>query len=89
MKKLSLLLMLTMLFATSKAQTAGENIDVEHYSIHIYELDFANRTLQGETFVYLRATTDVSQIVLELKSLEVSAVTSTTVLVSGFSQNGD
>ena len=89
MKKLSLLLMLTMLFATSKAQTAGENIDVEHYSIHIYELDFANRTLQGETFVYLRATTDVSQIVLELKSLEVSAVTSTTVLVSGFSKNGD
>ena len=89
MKKLSLLLMLTMLFATAKAQTAGENIDVEHYSIHIYELDFANRTLQGETFVYFRATADVSQIVLELKSLEVSAVTSTTVLVSGFSQNGD
>ena len=81
--------MLTMLFATSKAQTAGENIDVEHYSIHIYELDFANRTLQGETFVYFRATADVSQIVLELKSLEVSAVTSTTVLVSSFSQNGD
>ena len=89
MKKLSLLLMLTMLFATAKAQTAGENIDVEHYSIHIYELDFANRTLQGETFVYFRATADVSQIVLELKSLEVSAVTSTTVLVSSFSQNGD
>jgi aminopeptidase N len=81
--------MLTMLFATAKAQTAGENIDVEHYSIHIYELDFANRTLQGETFVYFRATADVSQIVLELKSLEVSAVTSTTVLVSSFSQNGD
>ena len=91
MKRFSLFLalLLTLPFAVVKAQTAGENIDVEHYSIHIYELDFANRTLQGETFVYFRATADVSQIVLELKSLEVSAVTSTTVLVSGFSQNGD
>ena len=91
MKRLSLLLtlFLALSFASSKAQTPGENIDVTHYSIHIYELDFTNRTLQGETFVYFRATADVSQIVLELKSLEVSAVTSTTVLVSDFSQNGD
>ena len=89
MKRLLFSLSLLLSFAMVQAQTAGENIDVTHYSIHIYELDFANRTLQGETFVYLRATTDVSQIVLELKSLEVSAVTSTTVLVSGFSQNGD
>ena len=91
MKKLFLLFTFGLLFSLSSlfAQTAGENIDVEHYSIHFYELDFANRTLQGETFVYFRATADVPQIILELKSLEVSAVTSTTVLVSDFSQNGD
>lgn len=91
MKRLSLFLtlMLTLSFTLSKAQIAGENIDVTHYSIHVNELDFAEHTLQGETFVYFTATADVSQIVLELKYLEVSAVTSTSALISDFSQSGD
>ena len=89
MKKLSLLLMLTMLFATAKAQTAGEGIDVTHYAIHVNELNFSNRTLQAETFVDLTATASVQQIVLELKSLNVSSVTATGATVSNFSQAGD
>ena len=91
MKRLSLFLtlMLTLSFTLSKAQTAGENIDVTHYSIHVNELDFAEHTLQGETFVHFTATADVSQIVLELKYLEVNAVTSTSALISDFSQSGD
>ena len=71
------------------AQTPGEGIDVNHYEIHLSDFDFANHTLQGETFVTFTAAADVSQIVLEMKSLEVSAVTSTTVSVSDFSQSGD
>ena len=71
------------------AQTPGEGIDVNHYEIHLSDFDFANHTLQGETFVTFTAAADVSQIVLELKSLEVSAVMSTTVSVSDFSQSGD
>ena len=74
---------------TAVAQTAGEGIDVTHYSIHIYELDFIEHTMQGETFVYFTATADISQIVLELKGLEVSAVTATGATVSDFSQSGD
>ena len=74
---------------TAVAQTAGEGIDVTHYSIHIYELDFIEHTMQGETFVYFTATADISQIVLELKGLEVSSVTSTSAVISDFSQSGD
>ena len=90
MKKLSLfLLMLTLLFATAKAQTVGENIDVTHYSIHVNDLNFTNRTLQAETFIDLTATADVQQIVFELKSLDVTSVTATGTIVSDFSQSGD
>ena len=91
MKRLILTLVLSLFLGLSSliAQTAGEGIDVTHYSIHIYELDFIEHTLQGETFVYFTATADISQIVLELKGLEVSSVTSTSAVVSDFSQSGD
>ena len=90
MKKLSLILtMLLLPFVAMKAQTAGENIDVTHYAIHINELNFSNHTLQGETFVDFTATASVQQVVLELKYLEVSAVTATGATVSDFSQSGD
>ena len=78
-----------MAFATMQAQTAGEGINVTHYGIHINELNFANRTLQGETFVDFTATANVQQIVLELKTLDVTSVTATDVTVSDFSQTGD
>lgn len=91
MKRLSLLMvfLLALSFVTTKAQTAGENIDVTHYAIHINELNFTNRTLQGETFVDFMATANVQQIVLELKTLQVTSVTATGATVSGFTQDGD
>ena len=88
MKKIFLILGILLPFAL-KAQTAGEGIDVTHYGIHINELNFANRTLQGETFVDFTATANVQQIVLELKTLDVTSVTATDVTVSDFSQTGD
>lgn len=87
MKKLFLLLSLTLLVLFVNAQTAGENINVTHYEIHINELDFTNRTLQGETFVTFTATAEVQQVVLELMSLEATSVTVTGTTVADFSQN--
>ena len=89
MKKLSLLLILALLVSFAKAQTAGENINVTHYEIHINELDFTNRTLQGETFVEFTATDRVSAVVLELKSLTVAEVDCDFTGVQSFSQEGD
>ena len=89
MKRLFFSLALLLFFAIAQAQTAGENINVTHYAIHVNELDFTNRTLQGETFVDFTATANVQQIVLELKYLEVASVTATGATVSGFSQDGD
>ncbi len=91
MKKtlLTLILGLMIPIAALQAQTAGENIDVTHYEIHVGDFDFSNRTLQGETFVNFTATAEVQQIVLELKSLQVSSVTATGAMVSDFSQSGD
>ena len=90
MKRFSLfLLSLLLTLPIAKAQTAGEDIDVTHYEIHVNELNFTNHTMQGEAFVDFTATADVSQIVLELKYLEVSAVTATGITVSEFSQTGD
>ena len=89
MKKLFLLLSLTLLVSFVNAQTAGDGIDVTRYVININELNFSNRTLQGETFVDFTATATVQQVILELKYLEVSAVTATGATVSNFSQNDD
>ena len=89
MKRLFFSLALLLSFTIAQAQTAGENINVTHYAIHVNELDFTNRMLQGETFVDFTATANVQQIVLELKYLEVASVTATGATVSGFSQDGD
>ena len=89
MKRLFFLLASLLIWPFAQAQTAGEGIDVTHYGIHINELDFTNRTLQGETFVDLTATDNVQKIVLELKTLEVTSVTADGASVSGFSQEGD
>ena len=88
MKKIFLILGILLPFVL-KAQTPGENIDVTHYGIHINELNFANRTLQGETFVDFTATANVQQIVLELKTLEVTSVTASNIVVANFTQEGD
>ncbi|MBR1513748.1 MAG: hypothetical protein IJ622_05600 [Bacteroidales bacterium] len=90
MKRILFTLILGMLLPiTIKAQTPGENIDVTHYEIHVWDFDFTNRTLQGEAFIDLTATANVSTIVLELKSLIVSDVACDFVGVESFSQDGD
>lgn len=74
-----------------QAQTAGENIDVTHYEIHLNNINFTDRTLQGETFVTLNATANTSTIVLELKTLPVNVVLCETpgYGINSYSQNGD
>ena len=72
-----------------QAQNVGEGIDVTHYAIHVNDLDFTNRTLQGEAFVTFTATAPVQQVVLELMSLEASSVTATGATVANFTQSGN
>ena len=88
MKKLFFVLSILLTFALN-AQTPGENIDVTHYEIHIWDFDFTNHTLQGETFVTFTTTAEVQQIVLELKSLTVTDVASDIYGIESFSQEGD
>ncbi len=91
MKKLSLIFAIAMAFNLSSliAQTPGEGIDVTHYEIHIWDFDFANQTMQGETFIDFTATADISSVVLELKSLVASDVACDFVGVESYSQDGD
>ena len=86
-KLLAALCVFTALFAN--AQTTGENFDVNHYDIHLNEIDFTNHTLQAQTTVTLTALNATNSIELELKTLTVIDVSSTDVNVSGFTQNGD
>lgn len=88
MKRFTLLLMVLLLALATKAQTSGESIDVSHYEIHVWDFDFANRTLQGETFVNFTTTAEISSVVLELKSLTVTDVTGNYEIES-FGQDGD
>ena len=69
MRKLLLILSVLLPLSSIIAQTAGENIDVTHYEVQIWDFDFANRTLQGETFVSFTTTASTATLVLELKSL--------------------
>lgn len=91
MKKLSLIFMLFWAPSLSPlvAQTPGEGIDVTHYEIHISDIDFANRSLQGETFIGFTAKQTISAIVLELKSLTVTDVACDSYSVESFNQEGD
>lgn len=86
-KLLSIILIFTTLFAY--AQTPGENINVTHYEIHLNNFDFTNHTLQAQTVVTLTALNAVNSFDLELKSLNVTSVTSNDANVSSFAQSGD
>ena len=90
MKRLSFILtMLLLPFVTMKAQTPGENIDVNHYEIHLWDFDFTNKTLQGETFIDVTATANTNTAVLELKRLVVTDVACDFIDVESFIQEGD
>ena len=86
---LTLLILMLLSFASAKAQTPGENIDVTHYEIHVWDFDFPNRTLQGETFIDFTTSASTSTIVLELKTLTVTDVAADFYTVESFSQEGD
>ena len=86
-KLLSVILIFTTLLAY--AQTPGENINVTHYEIHLNNFDFTNHTLQAQTVVTLTALNAVNSFELELKSLNVTSVTSNDANVSSFAQSGD
>ncbi len=89
MKKLSFLLTFLLVMNFAQAQIAGEGIDVSHYEIHVWDFDFANRTLQGETFIDFTTTANINAVVLELKSLTVTDVASDFYGVESFGQEGD
>ena len=89
MKKVSLILALLFSLSSLIAQNAGEGIEVTHYEIHVWDFDFANRTLQGETFIDFTTTASINAVVLELKTLTVTDVASDFYGVESFSQEGD
>ena len=90
MKKLSFFLALMLVFVfVSKAQTPGENIDVTHYEIYVWDFDFTNHTLQGEALVEFVPSVSISSIVLELKSLTVLDLYCDVSNIESFSQEDD
>lgn len=87
---LSLLLTLGLAFTShSKSIEVGENIDVTHYEIHLNEINMADRTLDATAVISLKTLTSVDEMELELKSLDVTSVTSDVAIVNNYSQNGD
>ena len=72
------------IFSNNKlnAQTPGENFDVTHYEISLWNFDFTAHTLQGRAKVRLTATEPTNTFVLELKSLTVTNI-ETSFLLSG------
>ena len=90
MKKIVALLIILTFFSTNwlNAQTPGENFDVTHYEIHLWDFDFTAHTLQGETFIDVTVTVPTNTFLLELKSLTVTDV-ATDLYDASFSQEGD
>lgn len=88
-KTLIFLIALLAFIGGIKAQTAGENIDVTHYEIHLSNFNFTDHTLQGEVLITLNATASTSTIVLELKTLTALSVLCDVIGVSNFYQDGD
>lgn len=87
---LSLLLTLGLAFTShSKSIEVGENIDVTHYEIHLNEINMTDRTLDATAVISLKTLTSVDEMELELKSLDVTSVTSDEATVNNYSQNGD
>lgn len=89
MKKTLTLIALITLIGIVRAQTPGDNIDVKHYEINLWDFDFANHTLQGEAFIDFQTTAPTSTITLELKRLTVTDVASDYYGVESFNQEGD
>ena len=89
MKRTIILFLLIIAFLGGvKAQTPGENFDVIHYEIHLWDFNFTAHSLQGETFIDLTVTAPTNTFLLELKSLNVTDV-ATDSYDASFNQDGD
>ena len=90
MKRLITLFTVILLgLGTINAQNPGENFDVTHYEINLWDLDFTNQTLQGEAFVDVTVTAPTDTFVLELKTLTVTDAAAGAYGVTSFSQEND
>lgn len=75
--------------ALANAQIPGENFDVTHYEINLWDFNFTSHTLQGEAFVDITVTEPTNTFVLELKNLTVTDAATDSYSVTSFSQDGD
>ena len=75
--------------ALANAQIPGENFDVTHYEINLWDFNFTSHTLQGEAFIDITVTAPTNTFVLELKSLTVTDAATDSYGVTSFSQDGD
>lgn len=73
----------------SKSNEIGKDIDVNHYEIHLNDFNITDKSLNASTTITFTALNAIDFIELELKSLNVTAVTSDDINVKDFSQNGD
>ena len=73
----------------AKSDEVGQNVDVKHYEIHLNEINISERTLDATTMVTLTSLASLDKVELELKSLNVTAVTADNATVESFSQDGD
>lgn len=88
-RTLTLLITLVALISCAKAQIPGENFDVTHYEVRLWDFDFTNHTLQGEAFIDITVTAPTDTFVLELKSLTVTDAATETYDVTSFRQEDD
>ena len=89
MKKILMIIGILTLMGCINAQTPGENFEVTHYEIRLWDFNFTAHTLQGEAFVDIAVTAPTNTFVLELKSLTVTDAATESYDVTSFSQNGD
>ena len=90
MKRVFLMIMGVFSFmALANAQIPGENFDVTHYEINLWDFNFTSHTLQGEAFIDITVTEPTNTFVLELKSLTVTDAATDSYSVTSFSQDGD
>ena len=59
MKRFAFILALLFSLSSLIAQTAGENIDVTHYEIHVGDFNFTNHTLTGYAYVDVTTTAPI------------------------------
>ena len=86
---LTILIAILTLMGCANAQTSGENFNVTHYEIHLWDFNFTSHTLQGEAFIDLYATAPTNTFVLELQTLTVTDVAADTYEVTSFNQEGN